>query len=397
MNIRLAAALCAVFFGGNGTAYASDRLIPQNPVKVAPISSHPINTVIIDERIHKLMQHPDMVGLAVAIVENGEITFAKGYGETLKGSGDPVTSDTVFRWASVSKSVAAATVMSLSEEGRLGLTSPIAAYAPSLKLPKTAHTVRVENILTHTTGIVRNAYDTRIEDGEPAKLVRTALQDLPRLCDPGTCHTYQNVAYDALSEAVESATGLPYKAVVADRFFGPLHMSTASVTLQGLQRSKSWARPHSYKGKAISAVSENYYHLPGAAGVNSSVTDLARWMQAQMSSEYDVLSTVSRTRMQHPWIATPRENRIMRWRYPVMKDAHYGLGWRVYDYDGHQVVGHRGAVEGYRAALLFDPERQTGIALMWNSAAWQPVGLQLELMDQLYGMGRRDWMRLSKL
>ena len=76
-----------------------------------------------------------MVGLAVGVVENGRITFLKGYGETEAGSGDPVTPATVFRWASCSKGVAATMVAKLAEQGKIDLGAPVANYAPDLKLP----------------------------------------------------------------------------------------------------------------------------------------------------------------------------------------------------------------------------------------------------------------------
>ena len=85
----------------------------------------------------------------------------------------------------------------------------------------------------------------------------------------------------------------------------------------------------------------------------------------------------------------------MRRKYMSLRNAQYGLGWRVYDYAGHRVIGHRGGVQGYRALVLFDPEKRSGIAMMWNSSNSRPIGLQLEFMDQLYGLPRRDWLRLS--
>jgi len=365
-------------------------------ILTTPAFAGAINTSAIDDRIQDMMNATNMVGLAVAIVEDGEITFVKGYGETVKGNGDKITGDTVFRWASVSKGVAAATVLNLAEDGHFGLSSPIKAHAPSLNLPESKYMATVEDILTHRVGIVRNAYDTRIEDGHDAKLVRAALKDLPRLCEPGDCHTYQNVAYDAVAEMVENATGVPYKSIVSERLFKPLDMTTARLSIQGLQQSKSWARPHNLSGRKIERVKPTYYRLPGAAGVNSSVTDLAKWMMAQMRSGDDVVPSVMQAELQTPRVYTPRENRLMKWRYPDMKNAHYGLGWRVYDYAGHRVIGHRGAVEGYRAQVLFDPEKQSGIAVMWNSPHSRPVGLQFEFLDQLYGRPGKNWIRLAK-
>lgn len=336
-----------------------------------------------------------MTGLSVAIVENGDITFAKGYGETIKGSRNPVTEDTVFRWASVSKGVAATAVLQLSDEGHFGLSSPVKAHAPSLSLPQSHLSTTVEDVLSHQTGLVRNAFDKKIEAGRSAKFLRTSLRTLSPICQPGKCHSYQNVAFDAASEMVETATGLPYKSVVSERLFKPLGMETATLTRQGLLRSKNWARPHNRDGHMIPYVKPTYYRLPGAAGVNSSVKDLARWMQAQMPSSEIPISGDIRETLQTPRVKTPLENSRIRQHYSALNNARYGLGWRIYDYAGRKVIGHRGSVQGYRALVLFDPEKQAGIALMWNSPHGRPVGLQLEFMDQLYGLPKRDWMRLG--
>ena len=90
----------------------------------------------LDKRASQLMQQLEMVGMSVAVVENGKMTWAKGYGETLRNSNQLVTADTVFRWASVSKGVAAATVLSLEEDGHIALAEPAKLHAASLKLPE---------------------------------------------------------------------------------------------------------------------------------------------------------------------------------------------------------------------------------------------------------------------
>jgi beta-lactamase class C len=355
-----------------------------------------IDIAEIDRRAGALMTQYEMTGLAVAIVENGETTFAKGYGETLRDSGEFVTEDTVFRWASLSKGVAANTLLSLVEDDKLSLADSAEALAPSLDLPgPDSQTVNLTHLLSHQTGIVRNAYDNRIEAGHPAKSTRRALSGVNLLCAPGTCHTYQNVAYDAAAEIIEGQTGLPYKSVLKTRIFDPLEMDTASVTLEGLVRNKNWARPHGRYGKAISQVKPTYYRVPAAAGVNSSVRDLAKWMTAQFPESAQIPAE-RLSAMQAPVVETRSEQNFLNRRYSDMKNAHYGLGWRVYDYHGRKVVGHRGGVQGYRALVLFDPEQQAGIAMMWNSPHSRPIGLQLEFLDQLYGLPRRDWLRLNE-
>ena len=104
-------------------------------VELAPAQRRDIDYAALDARFRRLVAKPTMVGLSVGIVEGGRITFLHGYGETLAKSGNPVTTDTVFRWASCSKGVAATMVAKLAEQGKLSLEDPVYRDAPSLKLP----------------------------------------------------------------------------------------------------------------------------------------------------------------------------------------------------------------------------------------------------------------------
>ncbi|MGJ8561232.1 MAG: serine hydrolase domain-containing protein [Litorimonas sp.] len=361
-----------------------------------------VDTSELHQRAIRLMnEQTDMTGLSIAIVEDGRISFAHGYGETQRGTGRLVNKDTVFRWASVSKGVAASALLGLVEQGYVDASVPIESLAPSLHLPPTNNKHDIVDLLSHRIGISRNAYDKSIEGGRNAKDLRAKLEGLKYVCPPGTCHTYQNVAFDAAAEIIEEATELPYKTVVQREIFDPLRMGTASMTMEAMTHSRNWARPHNRRGRQISRVKPTYYRVPAAAGVNSSVEDLAKWMVALMPPKIgEPINTpfpLERLMaMQTPIVATPREERFMDSRYHSLRNSHYGLGLRVYDYEGRKVVGHRGGVEGYRALILFDPEQRSGIAMMWNSPHSQPIGLQMEFMDQLYGLPKRDWLRLGQ-
>jgi beta-lactamase class C len=120
-------------------------------------------------------------------------------------------------------------------------------------------------------------------------------------------------------------------------------------------------------------------------------------MQAQMGMMPDVLSQRALESAQTRLANTPGELGRMRKFRERIKTAAYGLGWRIYDYDGHRVVGHRGGVRGYRSLIMFDPERKSGVVAMWNSSTNQPAGLEFEVMDMIYQMPPRDWMDLDKL
>jgi beta-lactamase class C len=372
---------------------SDDQLATIEERQRAPDNS--IDYARIDRRLRLLMERESMVGLAVGIVEDGEIRFLKGYGVTAAGTNDPVGPETVFRWASLSKGVASDMVALLAERNQLSLYEPIAKYSATLRLPGgNEQKATISDLLSHRLGLFGHANDSKLEDGFDPKYLRSTLNSLNAICSPGQCHAYQNVAYDAAAEVVEKVTGRPYSEVVREQLFLPLGMTSASMSREALLSSRSWARPHA-GGKASKPVevSESYYRVPAAGGVNSSIKDLAIWMQAQMGLEPDVLPARVLEAVQSPRVRTRNQMRKFRERIP---SATYGLGWRVYDFAGHRVIGHHGGVRGYRSLILFDPVRKAGVVALWNnSATSQPNGLEIEVMDMVYRLPPRDWLQLD--
>ena len=354
-----------------------------------------VDYALLDQRLQQLMTKPQMVGLAVGIVENGRITFLRGYGETLAKSGDPVTPETVFRWASVSKGVAATMVAKLAEQGKVDLKAPVGNYAPNLKLPLgNEYRASVGDLLSHRLGIYRNAYDNKLEEGQDPRFLRATLAQLSQTCPPGTCWSYQNVAYDASSDMVSQLTQMPYEQAVKAYLFNPIGMTSASVSLAGLESNRSWARPHS-TGKRPLPIVDTYYKVPAAGGVNSNIKDMALWMLAQMGEMPDVLDDHLLNTIQAPYVKTPTERRRLRKFLERVGTAWYGYGWRSYDYSGHRIVGHRGGINGYRSLILFDPQKKSGVVALWNSNTNQPGGLEFEVMDMIYHLPFRDWLELN--
>jgi beta-lactamase class C len=368
-------------------------------VKLASLSTasrRDIDYRLLDARVEQLMRKPAMVGMAIGVVENGRITFLKGYGETLAGSGDPVTPETVFRWASCSKGVAATMVAKLAEQGKINLNAPVADYAPDLKLPNgTERLATVGDLLSHRLGLYRNAYDNKLEEGQDPSFLRTQLGLLNATCAPGTCWSYQNVAYDASSEMVSRVTHMPYERAVRRYLFNPIGMSSGSVSLAGLEANRSWARPHS-AGRRPEPIVDTYYKVPAAGGINSNIKDMALWMLAQMGEMPDVLDAKVLDTIHAPYVVTPTERGRLRKFLERLGTAWYGYGWRSYDYAGHRIIGHRGGIKGYRSFILYDPAKKSGVVALWNSDTWQPGGLEFEVMDMLYHLPFRDWMELNK-
>ena len=371
----------------------------QAHLKLASLSTQSrrdVDYALLDQRLKRLITKPAMVGLAVGVVENGRITFLRGYGQTLAGTGEPITPETVFRWASVSKGVAATMVAKLAEQGKIDLHAPVANYAPDLKLPAgNENRATVGDLLSHRLGLYRNAYDNKLEEGTDPSLLRQTLVQLNPTCPPGTCWSYQNVAYDASSEMVSRATGLPYEQAVKRYLFNPIGMNSGSVSLAGLEGSRSWARPHSV-GKRPLPMVDTYYKVPGAGGINSNIKDMALWMVAQMGEMPDVLDGRLLDTIHAPYVVTPTERGRLRKFLERLGTAWYGYGWRSYDYAGHHIIGHRGGINGYRSLILFDPSKKSGVVALWNSNTSQPGGLEFEVMDMIYHLPFRDWMELDK-
>jgi beta-lactamase class C len=353
---------------------------------------------LLDRRLQELMRGERMIGLAVGIVENGEIRFLKGYGETVAGSGEAVTTDTVFRWASLSKGVAADTVALLADQGKLSLYEPVGKYSASLRLPGgNEQKATVADLLSHRLGLFSHANDSKLEDGMDPRFLRASLAQLNSICPPGSCWAYQNVAYDASSEIVEKVTGQSYADAVRERLFAPLGMAGASLSREGLVTSRRWARPYvGGKHSKPVEVTEHYYRVPAAGGVNSTIKDLAIWMQAQMGLKPGVLSPRVLEAVQTARVRTPGELGRMRKFRERVRTAAYGLGWRLYDYSGHRVVAHRGGVKGYRSLIMFDPALKSGVVALWNGSSSQPGGLEFEVMDMLYKLEPRDWLALDE-
>lgn len=350
-----------------------------------------IDYATLDRRLTAAATKPDIVGMAVAVIENGEITFLKGYGTTTAGGTEPVGPTTVFRWASLSKGVAATMVGLLADEGRLSLDEPVARFNTSLKLPNGGEQLAtVADILSHRVGIPHNSNDNKLEAGADPRLLRETLASVGPACAPGTCHSYQNVAFDTTSEIVQRVTGQTYVDQVRRRLFAPLGMHTASLTRAGLVASKSWARPH--VGRRTVEVNDNYYRVPAAGGVNSSILDLGLWMRAQMGLAPQVVPQRVLDTIHQARVATDRRGTVFS---RVMGPSQYGLGWRDYNYGGHWLVGHQGAVSGYRSTILFDPQTKSGVAVLWNSQSGRPVGVQLEVLEMLYGQPRQDWLKID--
>ena len=384
-------------------AFPSDEIakaVSEDRLPTEPKDWHgKIDYITLNERIKDLAARPEMAGLAVAIIEDGELRFVNTYGVTNKDSGENVIPETVFRWASVSKGVAGSLAAKLSVEGKLDLDAKLDSWQTSLQLPDGAISrLTLAQLLSHQTGLTKNAYDSKLEDGESPGLLRKQLKNAPLQCVPATCHTYQNVAFDAVSEILGQEANAIYPDAVQKKLFEPLAMDSARFGMSGLTSSESWARPHN--DDKVLTLAESYWRLPAAAGVSSNIIDMARWLRAHLGQNRDILSGDMLKLAHTPLITTPSVYGGALAK--ALSEPSYGLGWRNFTYQGRRLVGHSGAVNGYRATIIFDPAARTGVAAMWNSGWGRPFRIPFSVLDSYYGQlgdkqSGKDWLDLSDL
>ncbi|MBL8297195.1 MAG: beta-lactamase family protein [Rhodanobacteraceae bacterium] len=342
-----------------------------------------------------------VAGLAVAVVEGNQVLLQRGIGYADANAGIPVTPDTVFRLASLSKSFAATLAGLLVDDGYISWDSRVGGILPTfaLKDASAAEKLSVRDILSHRVGLPHNSYDHLLEQDEPYPLLVDRLREIDPICSVGDCYSYQNVAFSLLGDVTYAVTGDFFYHQVEKRIFHPLGMTTATYGRDALESSREWARPHSRSGRRWIPFQprENYYHVAPAAGVNASIKDMSQYLIGHMGGRPDVLAEDLLQTLHRPVVATPTEMTSAPWRRSRLRNAQYALGWRVFDYAGEPMVFHAGAVQGYRGVLAFLPQRRFGIVMLWNCETAIPTGLLPMAFDRYLGLPQVDWAGVELL
>lgn len=307
-----------------------------------------------------------VVGLAAAVIENGEPVLVYTHGEAAAGSGVAVTPETLFRAASVSKTFAGTLLALLEATGELDLSDPVPADVMTLRGDRQP---TIEEVLSHRTGLPPNAYDNILEAGRPAETIRDRLEGVDLICPVGSCYTYQNIAFSSVEEMVEQATGRPYAELLEHELFDRLELPTASLGAAALQTGENWAAPHRgwrRSGNAPGSPDTPYDSAPSAAGVNLSLNDMIVWAQSQLGSRPGLPDAV-RDRAHARLTETRRETRRLGDLSARVDSTWYGLGWRVYDWQDRTLVLHSGYLSGYGAQIVLEPATGFAFVALWNS------------------------------
>ncbi len=310
---------------------------------------------------------PKTPGLALAIISDGKVKVLETYGVKKAGSNGLINADTAFRLASVSKSFAATAAAMMVNDGLIRWDTKVTDVLPNVEFsnPRYGDQLTVQHILSQSTGLPTHSGDNLIEEGLSFDEVVRRLRYVNFVCPPGKCYNYQNVPYSLISNIVLKKTGITYEQYLENKVLRPLGMRTATVGYADYTANNNYAVPHlpTRKGWAPTTVTQHYYRINPAAGVNASITDMSRWLLAHIGQNPAILSPALLDTV-HAKITRNTNHYGSR---EGVTNSYYGLGWRVFDYRGDKnFVHHGGGVKGFRSEMVFNPELKIGMVILTN-------------------------------
>lgn len=354
----------------------------------------------LDAYVAASLSELQIPGAAIAVVQDGRVVLAKGYGVKELGKPDPVDADTVFDIASVTKSFTAAMIASLVDEGTLAWDTPIREYLPSVGFsdPYLSANVTLRDLLCHRTGFRNNAAPFR------GHLTREQVVRLFRNLEPVEAFrakwVYSNVGYALAGEVAAAATGRSWEKLVTDRMIGPLGMTRTTADYDAVPSMGNVASGHVVIDGVQRAVPRGSERLSTAAAgaVHSSARDLATWMRFQLGDGTfggkRLVSAASMDEMHGPQVFVPTTP-AFRTARQLRHFAAYGFGWQVWDYRGHLMLWHTGNGDGQLAYVVLLPDEGLGIAVVtssWRVEVPFNIALASRILDRYLGLPTRDYV-----
>lgn len=308
-------------------------------------------------------------GAALAIVSREGIMYLQTWGKTDVTDEHPITSDSVFRIASMSKTFAGTALALVVNEMRQGWDTKVSDFFPQMQLgdKSSSQEITLKHLVSHSTGLMPHSYSNLLDDGVSYELIKEKFHQIPTVCSPGECYGYQNVIFSLIADVVEVNKEVSYEHYLEEKIFKPLSMSSASLGMESYLENPDSASPHRFVRGAWRTATTNpaYYTVAPASGVNASIYDMTMWVRANLGAFPEVLPMDFLESLHEPIIPTPYGNYFNRWS--GLQKAYYATGWRVFDYNGIRAIHHGGGVRGFRSEMTFVPEANIGMILLFNA------------------------------
>jgi D-alanyl-D-alanine carboxypeptidase len=317
-----------------------------------------------DDLVKEQMEKQHIPGLSLAVIKEGKIIKVAGYGLANVELNVPASPETVFKIGSVSKQFISAGILILAQEDKLGIDDKISKFLEGT--PDTWKDITIRHLLTHTSGIVREApgFDP-LKIQNDADVIKTAYP-LPLRFVPGEKYEYCNVGYFSLAEIIRKVSGKPWPEFLNERVFTPLGMSaTRATNMTALVPNRAngfvW-RDGKFQNAGI------YFALRPSGAFLSTVLDLAKWDAALYTDK--ILKQAIRDQM---WTGVKLNSG---------KTHPYGFGWDLDTINGHKIVRHGGSLPGFRAMLARFPDDKITVVVLTNGDNANPAGIAINVAAQ---------------
>ena len=324
-------------------------------------------------------------GISIAVMRDGRVVLARGYGTANLEHSVPVTPETVFHIDSISKNILSAVILQLADEGKLRLDDDVTKYVP--EAPTQGRHVTVRQLINHTSGIYSFTSLPSAANNERLELsneqVLALIKDRPFDFEPGSRWRYDNSAFYLAGMLVERVTKQDYGTYLREHIFKPLGMSSASL---GYARMVVPHLASGYEVERGALVNTAFltWKLPFAGGaVCATATDLLKWQAALDSGR----------------VLTPSSLALMRTPTTLADGTKidYGLGTRLGSVDGHRVVGHTGSGGGYRTVLASFPDDHLTVAILINTddGSAPPAAMAADIARAALGLKKHTVLDLT--
>jgi CubicO group peptidase (beta-lactamase class C family) len=352
----------------------------------------------LDTWITDAMKDWELPGLAIAIVKDDKVVFAKGFG--VKKLGDPASVDenTVFAIGSCTKAFTAAALAILVEDGKIAWDDRATKYLRDFRLMDQFATseMTVRDLLSHHSGLPSNGGDTLwYGTGNSREEILKRLRYLQPVSSFRSQFGYSNLMYMAAGQIIPSATGKTWDDFLKERIFAPAGMTSTNTSVRDLQGIPNLASPHiKIDGKVQAIPYRNLDNIGPAGSINSSVRDMARWIRLQLGrgdlEGRRIFTEASSGEMWSPQTIVKLPEGALK----LLSSRHfeaYGLGWGMHDSMGRKVLMHSGGIDGMISDIELVPEERLGVVVLTNSEVFVAVGIADRIIDWYLGAPDRDW------
>jgi CubicO group peptidase (beta-lactamase class C family) len=362
----------------------------------------------LDSFVANSMKVFDVPGMAVAIVKDGRIVLAKGYGVRKLGDAAPVDEHTMFGIGSNTKAFTAAALATLVDAGKLSWDDPVYQRLPGFVMydPYVSHEMTIRDLLTHRSGMGLGEGDLLF--WPTSTYTRDEIIHKLRFMKPASSfrshYAYDNLLYMTAGQIIPAVTGVSWDDYIRQHIFAALDMNNSNVSTAAFKPGDDYAFPHSRVDGKLQVIHFEVLDNVGPAGsINSCAADMAKWVQLQLNHgkfvdrEGRLFSEQESKEMWSPQTILPIGSYAspLAGLKPIFAD--YALGWGLRDYRGHKLVGHTGGVAGFVSRVMLVPEENLGAVVLTNAEEGGAFdSILYHVLDHYFGLPPTDWIAAYK-